>query len=170
MILSPYHVIRQLATLPEREALAAVKGHNVAYWQAGAEWCIGVEVLNNDGSTYFEVISTGKLATRPAANDWQMEWPAGRSAVELAEPAPAPAPEVIEPEVITPTNSPLVEPINPIVNNQLYIINCVLLIIDYALLIFLFSFLIINFEGCPRPCIRAPPTRYPVTTGTSYHQ
>lgn len=84
-------------------------------------------------------------------------------------PAPAPAPVVIEPVPGT-TNSSLVNPTSPIVNNQSYIFDCVLLIIDYALLIFLFSFLIINFGGTPRPWIRGPPTRYPATTGTSYSQ
>lgn len=83
--------------------------------------------------------------------------------------APAPAPAPVEAEVEI-TNSSLVNPTRPIVNNQLYIINCVLLIIDYVLLIFLFSFLIINFEGTPRPWIRAPPTRHPITTGASYSQ
>jgi hypothetical protein len=126
----------------------------------------------------------GRACTNPS-NDWEYthwhdRYPVNDLAPAPATPAPAEAEAaVITPVIITPvvepapgeiTNSSLVDPTSPIVNNQLYIINYVLLIIDSAFFIFLFSFLIINSEGTPRPCIRGPPTRYPATTGTSWHQ
>ncbi len=126
---------------------------------------------NGDWHQVLVIRHIGRKCTNPS-NDWEYtHWHDSYPVNDLA-PAPAPAEAeittpVVEPAIVEITNSPLADPIDPIVNNQLYIFDCVLLIIDYVLLIFLFSFLIINFGGTPRPWIRGPPTSYPATTGAS---